>query len=234
MTLDITTADRCAYYAAALAVLRFVEARAPSNRRFGKDADALWKSFAGGLTTADRIDIMLRDADAAWPGAFGARSAFGLWAVAEDDAFGAHWTSLDPMEGERTWKQAQQANESTTPGEAIGAIDSAWNTTVGTASLPALGPSTKLLLGGRSAIAAAIKAFTADDALSWDTQVVVVADEPSERQLAAAATAILNLTKPTVLRGSDERERKGLAGFVAVVSNDASDAVRAAIEELTA
>lgn len=37
------------YYRAALTALRFVEARRPTGRRFGAEADALWASFAGGL-----------------------------------------------------------------------------------------------------------------------------------------------------------------------------------------
>jgi hypothetical protein len=234
MAPEITTADRSAYYTAALSLLRFVEARSPSNRRFGSDADALWNGFAGGLRTSDRIDILLRDADGAWPCAFAARAAFGLRAVAEDDAFGANWASLDPMAGEKAWKSALQSSTPATVDEAIESLGTAWDAKAGPASLPALSPSTKLLIGGLSAIAAAVSAFAANDALVWDRQVVVVADAPAERQLAAAAAAILNLTKPTTLRGSDERDRKGLAGFTAVVSDDASAEVRAAIAEITA
>src|SRR5690606_19270262 len=86
----------------------FVEARHPTGRRFGADADALWKTFAGGLKTSDRIDLLLRDADATWWGAFGARATFGLRAVAEDDAFGPAWVALEPMDGERMWRACTQ------------------------------------------------------------------------------------------------------------------------------
>lgn len=73
-----------AYYRGALTGLRHVEARQPTGRRFGAEADARWASFRGDLTTADRIDLLIRDADAQWPGAFGARSVFARRAVAED------------------------------------------------------------------------------------------------------------------------------------------------------
>jgi hypothetical protein len=229
MRAEISSGERGAYYRAALRLLRFVEGRAPSGRRFGKDADALWKSFAGGLKTSDRIDILLRDADAAWPGAFGARAAFGLRAVAEDDAFGAQWVSLDPMEGEKVWRAATKEADLKSTDEVIAAIEKAWDVELGDVKLPKLGPTTKLVLAGRSAVAAAIAAFAGEDTLSWPEQVVVVADEPSERQLAAAAAAILNITKPTQLRATDEVEARELKGFQAVVSDDASDEVRTAI-----
>ncbi len=60
---------RAAYCRAALESLLFVEALRPTRRRAGADADATWASFRGDLTTADRIDLLLRDADAEWPGA---------------------------------------------------------------------------------------------------------------------------------------------------------------------
>ena len=63
-----------AYYRAALAGLRHVEAQLPSGRRFGPQADARWTELRGSLTTADRIDLLLRDASAQWPSAFAARA----------------------------------------------------------------------------------------------------------------------------------------------------------------
>ena len=152
MSRAIETTDRSAYYTAALQLLRFVEVRAPSNRRFGADADALWSTFAGGLKTCDRIDILLRDADVQWPGAFGARSTFGLRAVAEDDAYGADWTSLDPMDGEKTWRASQEGEPPGSPGDAIAAIEKVWDRSSSSTTLPEVGPTTKLVVGGHSAI----------------------------------------------------------------------------------
>lgn len=56
-----SSTDRSAYYRAALRCLQFVEQRKPTGRRFGPDADARWSQFEGELTTADRIDLMVRD-----------------------------------------------------------------------------------------------------------------------------------------------------------------------------
>lgn len=86
--------DRARYYAAALRALRFVERRAPTTRRFGANADALWGAFHGRLETADRIDLLIRDADAQWPSAFGARGVFALATSAEEDAFGPEWSPM--------------------------------------------------------------------------------------------------------------------------------------------
>jgi hypothetical protein len=58
------------YIEGALRLLQYVETRRPTGRRF--DADARWSSFRGDLETVDRIELMLRDADAEWPGGFSA------------------------------------------------------------------------------------------------------------------------------------------------------------------
>lgn len=92
MTPD--TRSRRLYYTAALIGLRYVDQRS-GQRRFGADADARWSQLAGDLHLADRFDLLLRDADAQWHGAFGARSVFDLPEVAEDDAFGADWVPLE-------------------------------------------------------------------------------------------------------------------------------------------
>jgi hypothetical protein len=69
--------------------LKFVEERRPNRRRFGADADALWKGRAGELPPGERLDLLFRDADAEWPGAFGARTASDRGVVPEDEPFGA-------------------------------------------------------------------------------------------------------------------------------------------------
>ena len=97
--------DPLAYYRGALWGLKFVEARRPTGRRFGPDADALWQGFAGDLSPADRLDLLIRDANAEWPGAFGARSVFDRRAVAEDDPFGVGWESLDGARAAELWQQ---------------------------------------------------------------------------------------------------------------------------------
>src|SRR5690606_2120835 len=178
MRTEISSADRATFYLTALRLLRFADQRAPTKRRFGPDADALWKDFAGGLKTSDRIDILLRDADTEWPGAFGARATFGLRAVAQDDAFGADWASLPPMDGERVWKDALASEVPATVDAAIDRLCVAWELAVAAFELPKVTAGTRLLVGGASAIAAAIRAFAANPDLRWSEQVVVVADRP--------------------------------------------------------
>src|SRR5687768_1188859 len=104
------------YVEAALRLLQFVEARRPTGRRFGADADARWGSFRGDLETADRIELLIRDADAEWRdpdgergGAFGARTVYALRAVAEDEPFGAQWPGMDPVEAEKLWRKLKTA-----------------------------------------------------------------------------------------------------------------------------
>ncbi len=235
MKLHVTSSERAVYYLGALRLLRFAEQRSPTKRRFGADADALWKDFAGGLKTSDRIDLLLRDADTEWPGAFGARATYGLRAVAEDDAFGADWESLPAIDGERVWKDAAKAAVPSDPAEAIVQLCSGWELTTHPFELPKITPSTRAIVGGASAIVATIHAFASHTDLSWPTQIVVVADRPAERQLAAAAAMLLNTTKATVLLASDDAmpETKKGARPLAIFSPDASAEVRRAIEERT-
>ncbi len=100
----LSPTDVSCYYRAAIRALRFVENRRPTGRRFGTEADARWAALRGDLATADRVDLLVRDANAEWPGAFGARAVFHLTDVAEDDPFGAHWLPLDPVDGEDLWR----------------------------------------------------------------------------------------------------------------------------------
>lgn len=102
------------FVAASLRLLQFVEQRRPTGRRFGADADARWGSFKGDLLTAHRIELLIRDADAEWPGAFGARSVYDLRGIAEDEPFGSQWAGVDPIEAEELWRalRGQKAPES--------------------------------------------------------------------------------------------------------------------------
>jgi hypothetical protein len=118
------SSSKAAYYQAALRGLRFVEQRSPTGRRFGADADARWMALRGHLTAADRLDLLLRDADAQWPSAFGARSVFALRAVAEDDPFGAAWEPLDPVDADALWRSVLAQPAPGTVRDALGACAS--------------------------------------------------------------------------------------------------------------
>jgi hypothetical protein len=85
--------------------LRLVEARRATKRRFGPEADATWTAFRGDFGTSARIDLLLRDADAQWSGAFGARSVYDLAAVAQNEAFGGAWMPLDDVDAEELWRR---------------------------------------------------------------------------------------------------------------------------------
>jgi hypothetical protein len=191
--------DVRAYYGAALSCLRFVEARRPSGRRFGSEADARWAGFRGDLTTADRLDLLLRDADAEWPGAFGARTVFAEPAVAEDDAFGPAWAGLEPIDAEDLWRATLAAAEARDLDSLLAAWSRVWGLSIAAADVGALTAVDRLVVAGPSAVAAALRAFVGRDDLAWTEQVAVVATPPGHRQLALFSTAVLGAAKPTTV-----------------------------------
>lgn len=215
------------YYLTALTALRFLDTRT-NGRRFGRDADARWKSFAGDdpedqapgrlriLTDLDRIDLLLRDADAQWPGAFGARTVFDLPEVAEDDSFGAEWDpEVQPtgdaerrpsIDGTALWKQVMDAPVPADIPELLRRLAGIWDVPLSPHPLSPPRPGTRWLLHGASATASALPAFAASPDAVWHTQVLVVAEPPLvdgvsprqqcrhafARQLAALAAALLD------------------------------------------
>jgi hypothetical protein len=187
---------RLAYYDAALGLLRFVEQRSPTARRFGAEADALWRSFAGDLDVGDRIELLLRDADRQWAGAFAARAVFARRSAHEQDAFGSTWTRLSSGEARSLWSSALAGPP---PADAIAAILRSWKLEPAPFEVPKLRPSSRIAIAGLAAIAACLRQFLANPDLSWPNQVVVVAADPGPRQLAAAAVALLDQTQPTTL-----------------------------------
>lgn len=193
------TTDCLSYYQAALRCLAFVEARHPTGRRFGPEADARWASFQGDLTTADRIDLLLRDADVEWPAAFGARSIFGLSALADDDPFGGNWPGLDAVDAETLWRATLTEVPPRSPETAVAAIAAAWHLQLPFYDPGPITATDRVLLVGPGAIAAAIAAFARSRDLDFAEQAVCLASLPAHRHLAAAAAAILNLSKPSAL-----------------------------------
>jgi hypothetical protein len=210
------------YVEAALRLLQFVEARRPTGRRFGADADARWASFKGDLRTADRIELLIRDADAEWPGGFGARTVYALRAIAEDEPFGAQWPGLDPIAAEEIWRRMPRAPG--TAAETCGAILAAWDLTLQRFDVGEVQPTDRLTIAGPSAVAAAIDVFAERKGLDWADQVVVIATPPAHRQVAAAATALVNATRPLRILTADDHAPK--SGRV-LVSDDADPRDRA-------
>jgi hypothetical protein len=196
---NVSDFERRAYYQAALVCLRFLERERPTGRRFGVDADARFEAFRGELKTADRIDLLLRDADAQWPGAFGARAVFALAGAAEDDPFSAHWSPLLPVLGEDLWRQALSGPEASSVREVLVGCAAAWELGCQPFVVAPVGPTDELLVAGPSAIAAVAEVFAVGAGLDWSAQVGIVASRPAERQMGALCAALLKSSRPTRL-----------------------------------
>jgi hypothetical protein len=145
------------------------------------------------------VDLLIRDADAEWPGAFGARTVFAEPAVAEDDAFGPAWPGLEPVEAEEVWRTTLAGPEPRDFETLLSAWSRVWEVSISPVDVGPLGTVDRLVLAGPSAIAAAIRAFVGRADLAWAEQVIVVATPPAHRQVASFATAVLNATKPTTI-----------------------------------
>jgi hypothetical protein len=159
-------------------------------------------SFRGELLGADRIDLLLRDAGAQWPGALSARTVFGLRAVAEDEPFGAGWEPLDPVDAEELWRQLLAEQPPATISDTLAAMAAAWRVPLAPHDPGPIAATDRLVVTGPSAIAAVIAACADSADLAWAEQVVCVATPPAHRQLAATASALLDTARPTRLRAA--------------------------------
>lgn len=224
--------DTHAYYRAALSALAFVEQRQPTGRRFGAEADARWSSFRGDLTTGDRLDLLIRDADAQWPSAFGARTVFAQDTVAEDEPFGPKWASLSGVIAEELWRAHRDQSPPADLRSALVAIAEPWSIDLHPFDAGEVAPAEKLVVAGPSAIAALAAVFAAGTALDWTDQVTVVASPPGHRQLAAACGALLNATKRACIVSFDT-DATAPTGARVVLSPDAADADAAKAKALT-
>jgi hypothetical protein len=217
------------YYLAALTALRYAEDRSPTGRRFGKDADAAWRGFKGSLTSTDRIDLLLRNADGQWRDAFGARSVYALRAVAEDEPFGPEWESLSTRAAEKLWREVNEAETPRTVKATLRDCAAAWDLTLKKVVLEDLRPTTQLLLVGPSAVAAYAAHFAEESSLTWSRQVQCIATPPAHRQLAFLAGALVNSTQPAQVFTADEAAKRKKPRLV-VVSSDADPADAAVAE----
>lgn len=223
------------YTEGVLRLLQFVEQRRPTERRFGPDADARWNGFRGDLDTADRIELMIRDADAEWPSSVGARTVFAMQGIHEDDPFGSQWIGMDSVDAEELWRKVKAQAAPTTPLETLHAIADAWGRKLKKHAAPSIEATDRLVVTGGSAIAAVIDRFAKGTGLDWTEQVVVVATSPWERQLAAAATSLLNIQQRhnRILSAQDAMATKLDRAHQLVASNDADAADLTAAQALT-
>ena len=223
----VELSEQLSYYRASLRVLQFCEARRGTGRRFGGDADESWKLFRGDLHTADRIDLLIRDADSQWPRAFGARTVFDFSGVAEDEAFGAEWDPPTSVVAEELWRAVSAESAPESAAKALGAIAESWGIELAPIEIPPITPTSQFVAIGPRAIAALIVGFANASDVDWSAQVHCIATPPAHRHLAAAAAALLNLTKPTALLSASQaaealQAKSALTGTL-VASEDASD-----------
>ncbi len=229
---QIPEAARQSYYRAALVVLRYLEERKPTDRRFGAQADARWEAFRGDLTTADRLDLLIRDADAEWPGALGARGVFGLRAVAEDNAFGSEWQPLDPVDAEELWRTVLAEPAPGTTEKALEACVRAWGLSLEPVEVGQIGPADKLVVAGPGAARSLLAAFSGGRDLAWEEQVTCLASPPAHRQLFACLAALINAKRSAKLVGSADQFETAPGGLKVIVSPDADPADRKRAQKL--
>ena len=220
MSSPLTPQALSAFYGAAVLGLRALDARESTPRRFGSDAEARWKQFAGALGAGDRVDILLRDATGTWGAAFSPSECFGFFGLADDEPFGPDWSGIDD-------KTAKLLLADLDAPATLEYIADGLGVKAASIPVPPITSSTKLVVAGGTAIVSVAKAFTANKALSWTDQVVVVADKPAWRQLAGLAAVLLGARGRTTLVRPAEGAESVLraAGFAhidaAVVSPDA-------------
>jgi hypothetical protein len=195
-----TERDIMRYYHAAVLGLRYLEATKPTGRRFGPDADARWASFKGDLTTADRIDLLIRDANAQWPEAFGARTTFAERTAAEDDPFGAGWACIDAVDAETLWRAQVATPPAADLWSLLTAVGATWDLRLARFDPDPIDAADKLVVVGPSAIAGTVIAFQQGGRdFDWSEQVAVIASPPGHRQLAAIGGALLGIGKPATI-----------------------------------
>lgn len=226
--------DRTAFYRASLHSLRFCDARDARDGqglRFGPAADARWESFRGDMGASERIDLLFRDADVPWRGAFAPRVVFDLEGVADDEPFGPAWQGIEPSTGESLWHEVAGRPAASDLKALINVIAGAWERSLSPVNLPAPTSTSRYVIAGPSAIAAALLAFATGQDLSWSDQVLVVAEHPFPRHLAALASALLS-ADPTHLLRPKQRPGRAARGAHLVLSADAAPEARAWAEHL--
>jgi hypothetical protein len=210
-----------AFYRAALEGLHMLEARRGSARWFGADADARWKVLEGDLSAADRLDVVLRDADAQFFGAVGARGVFARVGVAVDDAFGFGWPGLAARQAERLLREVLAEPPASTCEELRRRVRAAWASAgassagassagKGDAATPPeaaptwdLRPAERILVAGPTMVAALGDRFRGRTDLDWADQVTVLATPPEHRQFAGLVAALAHVSRaPAILAAS--------------------------------
>ena len=232
MSSSASREQRRAFYRAALQTLRTLDTAESTPRRFGPAADARWEGFCGHLGTAERIDLLIRDAAVTWGTGFSAALVFSLPGLASDEPFGPDWEALPEPQAKRLW------GEVIAPGT-VGAVADGLGVERGDVALPAITASTRLIVTGGAAIVAAGERFAGHRELSWSDQVLVVADSAAACQLAGLVAPLILASGPTVVVRPSEDVAGTLqgAGFASggepVMSDDATGRAREFVRQAT-
>lgn len=194
-----------AFYRAGFEGLRFLEQREGRGRRFGEAAHAAWRSLGGELEAADRVELLLRDAAANYPLAFGARGVFEMTWLAEDEPFGGEWPPARAGLAETLLRESKSGGEADAMALLV-ATAQHWGvpnpavTPALTDQVARITPASHLLIAGVSAMVAVIAATSARRDLDLAEQALVLANGPAERQLwGLALLAASTRGRPRVL-----------------------------------
>ena len=118
--MTATREQKLAFYEAALLTLRALDDSERVPRRFGGAVDARWEGFAGHLGTAERIDLLVRDAAVTWGAGFSPAGVFKLVGLAADEPFGPDWEPLSERDAKRMWRGVSSAGSLAALAEALG------------------------------------------------------------------------------------------------------------------
>ena len=189
--LQITPADQEAFYRSALLGLRVLDAAGARRPFFGPEADAMWSAMQGALRPGDRLDLLIRNAAVANPGAFAARSVFGLPGLADDEPFGPDWVAPVGL-GDRLLREAALPLPAATVSAVLQLAADAWKLEPGAVRAPqSLAPGTRILAAGAGAVLALAGTFQGRSGFDLGNQVVLITGRPGERQLFCLAVALL-------------------------------------------
>lgn len=183
------------YEAALLGLRRLDDAGVPPER-FSAAADAYWDILKGSLGTQHRIDLLLRDASRILGPAFSPQLVFKLPGLTDDDPFGPTWKPLPPQEAHDLWRAAREA-EPSAPQELAKRFGELLSVAKPKGPALEVGAAEVLVAVGGSAAWRAWRAFADQSELAWGRQVLVIADEPAERQFAGLLATLTNLDPPT-------------------------------------
>jgi hypothetical protein len=194
-----------AFYRAGLEGLGFLEQREGRGRRFGEAAHAAWRSLGGELEAPDRVELLLRDAAANYPLAFGARGVFEMTWLAEDEPFGSEWPPVRAALAESLLRESKSGG-ATDVAELLAAAAGHWGlpkptrTPALTDQVARITPASHFLVAGVSAMLAIITATSTRRDLDLAEQALVLTSGAAERQLwGLSLLAASTRTRPRVL-----------------------------------